>query len=771
MKWQTFSLRQVELRDANLLRARETNKRYLLSFDTDRLLWTFRQNAGLPTPGEPLGGWEAPSCEVRGQFIGHYMSACALMFESTGDEALKAKGDTVVAGLAACQQSLGGKYLSAFPETFWDRFEQRKRVWAPFYVIHKLMAGLIDMRVRCGNAQALEAAKGIAAYFSERFERFSDDDLGKMLDANEEGGISEALWNLYAITNAPEHRKLAERLERRSFLVPMANGDDILNGRHGNTHIPLAVGAIRRYELTGDTTYLLAAEYFWDRVVTPRCYATGGTTNAEVWGEPYRLAKTLSRNNHETCKTYNLLRLSRHLLCCSGDARYGDYYERAFLNGILGTQEPESGMFEYYVPMASGYQRVYGTPFDAFWCCYGTGVETWSKLGDSIYFRNDDALLVNLFISSAAVWEEKGVRIEQATRFPDDEETVLTIRAQSPEAFTLAIRIPSWVGGTVECTINGKRADIKMAAGTVAKITRTWKNGDKVRLWLPMRLTAVPMPDDPNLVAFQYGPVVLAGVLSAGESLAPLFSTDPHAAQPEADAKKRQVFFLADVASDVSWLEPVPDHPLEFRAVGQPFDITFVPFGRVIAERYGLYFPVVPENSVRHRQLIGAEPPYQSREDAAKAAAAQEAAGEVFREVDAGRIDSVTPGDADSERAHALRGEGMGDGPHLGQHWRHAEAWWSWDMAVSPKKKNALRCIYWGSDAGRVFRILVDGVEIAKQELNRDAPDRFFAKRYEIPRKLTKDKQKVTVRFEAVEGYAGGVFGCATTLDEPGKGG
>ena len=604
MKLQPFNLTQVRLLDGRLKSAQETNLKYLLSLEPDRLLYTFRKNAGLDAPGEPLGGWEGPNVEVRGHFIGHYLSACALMYASTGDDRLLQRGNLMVSEIAKCQQALGGEYLSAFPESFWDRLESGRSPWAPYYTMHKIMAGLCDQYTLCGNAHALEMMKGMAAYFGKRTEKFSHEEWNKILDRTEEGGFCEALWNLYGITGDPAHKALAEKFEKSSFLDSLALGVDNLSGRHGNTHIPLVVGAIRRYELLKEPRYEYLSEFFWDRVINARSFATGGSTNSEMWGEPFKLASTLSRSNHETCKTYNMLRLTRHLICSTADPAFGDYYERAFFNGILGTQEPESGMLEYYVPQESGFQRVFGTACDTFWCCTGTGVESYSKLDDSIYFHDADSVYVNLFIPSRVEWNEKGIRIEQRTAFPEEAGTTLVIGLAKSAEFGLKLRIPAWVGPDTRVTVDGVAAETPTTPGTWMSIQRLWKDGDQVRLEMPMRLHARPLPDDPNVEAFMYGPIVLAGVVDDQSKRPPVISTEAIPPMPDAEKAKKAWYFLAETADDLSWLKPVDGKPLTFASTGQPFDITFKPFNTIVGERYGLYWPVVPKDSDRHKLLV-----------------------------------------------------------------------------------------------------------------------------------------------------------------------
>ncbi len=740
---QAFGPGEVRLLDGPCKAAMEANRRYLLSLEPDELLYTFRRNAGLEAPGRPLGGWEKPDCEVRGHFLGHYLSACALLYANTRDEAVKARATDLVAELAKCQKALGGEYLSAFPATFFDRWEAMEAVWAPYYTIHKIMAGLYDQYALCGNEAALDILTRMAAYFRKRTDRFTAADMDRMMERNEEGGMAEVLWNLHAVTGRPEHRALAEKFEERAFLDRLGRGEDCLAGRHGNTHIPLVIGAARRYELTGENRYRYMAAYFWDRAVNTRSFATGGSTNGEVWGPPYALAGTLSNSNHETCKTYNMLRLTRHLFRWTADPVYADYYERAFFNGILGTQEPESGMLEYYVPQATGYKRVYGTPKDAFWCCYGTGIETFAKITDSIYWHDGRDVWVTLFLPSVVEWRDRGIRIEQATRFPDEPRTRLIVRVTKPTTFALRVHVPAWVAGTAVVRVNQRPIDTAARPSSFASIEREWNDGDRVDVETPMELRTWPMPDDPNLVAFTCGPVVLAGLLEPDAPAKPIFSANPLEPQPEAEEIEGSCF-LAESPRDVSWLRPVPGRTLTFRAEGQPLAVTFVPFHRVVGERYGLYWLVLPAGSDRHGEIAR-----EARER---------------RERRARLVDEVRPADEASERAHHLKGENTQAGRHLGRGWRHAAGgWWSWELRVPPVGPASLECIFWGDDVPpRSFDIRIDGTKIATQSLDRNRPGRFFRVEYPIPAELTRGRETVRVEFRAHDGHtAGGVFGCA----------
>lgn len=724
---EAFPLEAVRLGDGPCRRAQEADRRYLHFLDLDRLLYTFRQNAGLPTPGKPLGGWESPSVEVRGHFVGHYLSACALMVAGTGDEKLKEKADRLVHELGKCQQALGGEYLSAFPESYLDRLERMDHVtWAPLYVIHKLMAGMYDMFRLTGNREALDILKRMAAYYRRRTDRLSDYQMERMLTV-EFGGMSEVLHNLYGVTGDPADLALAHRFDQAAFLGPLALGRDNLTGLHGNTQLPKILGAARHYELTGDPLYRKIVTFFWDRVVDTRCYATGGTTSAEHWPEPYALADTLSATNQECCKTHNLLKITRYLIRWTADPRYADYYERAFFNGILGTQRPDTGMMLYYVPLGTGFTKRWGTPYDSFWCCYGTGIESFAKLGDSIYFHSDNAVYVNLYIASTVRWKEKGLRLEQVTRFPEEEGSTFRFQLRRPVRLSLCLHVPCWATAGVRVSVNGKEVRQHAEPTSYLRLERTWRDGDTVRLHLPMRLHPVPMPDDPELVAVMYGPVVVAGL-----------SPDPEA------------YFVADPKHPEQWIERLDDRSLTFRTRKGFPSLRFIPLNQVMDQPYGVYWRVVRPDSPTLRAL--------------------QAEAEKRRQREERTVDQVVIGDKDSEREHNLQGERTADGPFGIRHWRHAVkgGWWSWDLAILPDQPMILSCTYWGSDTGhRAFDLVVDGKRVATQVLDRNAPGRFFTVDYPLPAELTRGKKRVTIRFQAhPDSLAGGVFECRTLRAE-----
>lgn len=551
-----FPLEEVRLLDGPFKHAMELDGQYLLSLDVNRLLRNFRVNAGLPTDAKPLGGWEAPNCELRGHFVGHFMSACAQMYASTGDARFKERGDAIVAGLAECQAKLGNGYLSAFPESFITRVEKRERVWAPYYTLHKIFAGLEDMYVYCGNRQALEVAKKFGDWVIARNSRLTDAQMQAMLET-EQGGMNETLANLYALTGEKKYLEISLRFDHHRVIDPAEHREDKLTGLHANTQIPKFIGVARQYELTGNEPFKTAARFFWDTVVSNRSYVIGGNSDGEHFTPTNRLSH-MGPNTTETCNTYNMLKLTRHLFCWDPRVAYADYYERALYNHILASQNPETGMMCYYVPLRSGSHKRYNTPTDSFWCCTGTGVENHSKYGDSIYFHNNHELYVNLFIASQLNWKAKGLTLRQETRYPDVPATKLVFTCEKPMPLALKIRHPGWATKGFEIAVNGAKLANAGSPGSYAVVERTWKSGDTVEVTMPFHLRTVAFKDDPNRFAILNGPLVLAAPVKARGPFPTVTEDQPHllaSLQPVSDQPNTftsSAFHLPDTTSHLT---------------------------------------------------------------------------------------------------------------------------------------------------------------------------------------------------------------------------
>ncbi len=587
-----FPMSNVRLGPGALSAAAEANRRYLRTLPPDRLLHTFRLTAGLPSSAEPLGDWEKPDCELRGHFAGgHYLSACALAFASSGDEELKRNGDVMVAELAKCQAQHKNGYLSAFPQELFDRLRDGVNVWAPFYTIHKIMAGLLDMYVLTGNEQALDTVKKMARWARSWADPLSEQQMQRVLLV-EYGGMGEVLGSLYGVTGEREYLELARRFDKKWFFDALAAHRDELKGLHVNTHIPQVIAAARLYELTGDKRYWNIAGYFWNEVTNERSYCTGGTSNFELWrSDPGALSTQLSPHTAEDCCLYNMMKLTRHLFSWSPQAQFMDYYERVLFNHRMGTIDPETGTTVYYLPLGNGYSKIYAKPFDSFWCCNGTGAEEFAKLTDTIYFHDDDSIFINLYIASEVSWPEKGIRVTQQTAFPEEQGTTLLISAPKPVNVDLKLRIPYWANsGNVK--VNGRTVPAFADPGSYLVLRGPWRSGDRVELSLPMRLHAAPMPDKESLQAVMYGPLVLAA----------RFEEEPrdkwyrHFTAQEKQEPAPMLQFKGKVDDPASWLEPAGGK-LAFSTVAQNQSVAFVPLSRITHERYSVYHEVVATNS------------------------------------------------------------------------------------------------------------------------------------------------------------------------------
>jgi DUF1680 family protein len=613
LKAEPFPMRQVRLLPGSVeYNAQEWNRGYMARLAADRLLYTFRSNAGLLVgSAKPLGGWEQPdngqrSSELRGHFCGHFLSASAQL-AANGDKEAQAKAEYMVAELAKCQQRLGGKYLSAFPTTWGDRLEKGERVWAPFYTIHKIMAGMFDMYRLAGNKQALQVLEGMSSWADEWTAPKSEEQIQQILTV-EFGGIAETLYNLSAVTNNDRWAKVGDRFQKKSFLNPLASRRDELRGLHANTHIPEVIAAARRYEISSDIRFHDVADYFFYDVSTARSYVTAGTSNAEAWlAPPRKLAAEwrLSANTAECCCAYNMLKLSRHLYTWNPVAAYFDYYERSLLNHRIGTIRPEVGLTQYYLSLAPGAWKTFNTEDQTFWCCTGSGIEEYSKLNDSIYWHDKTGLYVNLFIPSELNWTEKGFALRLETKYPESQNVALTVIAAGPDAMSIRVRMPGWLQFAPIVKVNGKVLDGTAAPGSYLALHRLWKIGDKIEMEFPMHLHVESMPDDPKLQAFLYGPLVLAGDLGADglteaniigpnlrvgapkseQSGSPLGPPSQTPAVPEVDIPA----FRASGEDPAAWIKPT-NKPLVFRTAGQKTNITLVPLNSLFDRRYSVYW-------------------------------------------------------------------------------------------------------------------------------------------------------------------------------------
>ena len=597
----SFDLQNIKLLDSRFSQNMEREEQWLLSIDVNRLLHSFRTNAGIYSGAEggymtvkKLAGWESLDCEIRGHTTGHILSGLALLYASTQDEKFKIKADSLVKGLAEVQQALNQDgYLSAFPEELINRNIAGTKVWVPWYTLHKIVSGLIDQYLYCDNKQALEIVNKMGDWAYKKLKPVTAEQRTKMLRM-EFGGINESFYNLYAITGKPEYKWLGDFFYHHEVMDPLQAGKDNLNTKHANTFIPKILGMVRSYELEGSGTGEDIAKFFWQTVVDHHSFCTGSNSDKEHFFPPDSISKHLTGLTGESCNVYNMLKLTRHLFSLNADIKYADYYEKALFNHIVGQQDPQSGMIAYFLPMLPGAYKVYSTPDSSFWCCVGSGFENQAKYGEAIYYHSNKDLYVNLFIPSELDWKEKGLILKQETKFPDEGALKLIVESGDAVSAAFNIRYPSWAGAAT-VKVNGKKASLKNKPGSYIVLNRKWKKGDVIEVNFPMTLQLIPTNDDPTKVAIAYGPIVLAGEMGTEGMISPA---------PFSDPKKYNDYYNYDykvpagIVSQLKldrknledFIKPVAGRPLTFKTVKE--GIILKPLFNTHRERYVVYWDI-----------------------------------------------------------------------------------------------------------------------------------------------------------------------------------
>jgi len=539
-------------------------------------------------------GWESPSCQLRGHFLGHWLSGAAFIFAATGDAEVKAKADTIVGELGRCQESNGGEWVCSIPPAYLDRIARGQDIWAPHYTIHKTLMGLWDMYQYAGNLHALDILVKQARWFHRWSATFSREQFDEILDV-ETGGMIEVWANLFGATGDQSHRELMERYARNRLFSPLLEGKDVLTNRHANTTVPEVLGAARAYEVTGDERWRRIVEAYWKCAVTDRgFFCTGSQSSGEGWTPPFQFSARMNDTTQEHCFVYNMMRLADFLFRWTGDVDYSDYMERNIYNGILAQQNPRTGMISYFLPIEAGGHKVWGTPTHDFWCCHGTLVQANALHSAYAYYEDAEGLTVSQYIPSDLTWKRGGsavsihqtmksdgsrddnrrtyVASEETWHKPEQWEIELRVKCDPPASFTLSLRLPWWLSGEPRLEINGKAVHASASRAGFLTIERSW--GDEVvNLVLPKRLASCPLPDRPELIAVMDGPVALAGLCSQEQAL----SGDP--ADPS-------TFLTPD--NEREWWRQLGG----YRTYGQDRAIKFVPLYEVIDESYTLYFPV-----------------------------------------------------------------------------------------------------------------------------------------------------------------------------------
>ncbi|WP_088104879.1 glycoside hydrolase family 127 protein [Halalkalibacter urbisdiaboli] len=748
----------VKLLDGIFKDSQEKGKEYLVYLDVDRLVAPCYEAVSQPPKKPRYGGWE--STGISGHSIGHWLSAAAQMYTVTNDHVLKEKVEYAVNELAHIQSFDKDGYVSGFPRTCFDKvytgdFEVEHfnlaGQWVPWYSIHKIYAGLIDIYNLMGNEKALEVVIKLANWASKGTDNLNDAQFEKMLIC-EHGGMNEAMADLYLITEDEKYLNLAKRFCHKAVLDPLAKGIDELEGKHANTQIPKVIGAAKLYDITGEQKYKDMAIFFWNEVTKHRSYIIGGNSINEHFG-PINNEK-LGIQTTETCNTYNMLKLTEHLFHWSQQAEYMDYYEKALYNHILASQDPDSGMKTYFVSTQPGHFKVYCSPDDSFWCCTGTGMENPARYPRNIYYKKDDQLFVNLFIASEMITDDRKLKIKQVTDFPNSTKVQLYVEEVQVDLTTIHIRMPYWLAGKAEAVINEEERYSVVEDGYLT-IERKWLPGDKIDIDLPMNLHTYIAKDDSKKAGIMYGPIVLAGALGR-EGFPESDILDDHLKlnnHPLIDVPT----LVASKDSLNEWIKPIKNVPLTFEtdAVGQPGNvkITLIPFFNLHHQRYTLYWNLMNEEA--YRTFVDKEK-------------------EELDRLRAITVDEVQPNEQQPEVEHQIKKQNSNSGylNIVQKGWRDSrdEGFFSYEMAIEPKRQMYLQVTYFGGDQTffvdgkkyeREFQIVIDGTVIADQKLEASGrPDDTFDICYEIPKSLTKGKTKVEVKFTSKTGkVAGGVYG------------
>ena len=561
------------------------NRAYMMKLDVDNLLRNFRLEAGLwSSPTRPAGihgGWEYPTCELRGHFPGHWLSAVALLHGHAGDPVLKARADRFVHELAVCQQANGGEWAGPIPTKYLDRIAAGTPVWAPQYTLHKVLMGLWDMHAYAGSREALDVLERFASWFHRWSGGFSQEQFSRILDV-ETGGMLEIWADLYGLTSEARYKELMERYWRPSLFDRLLAGEEALTNQHANTTIPEILGAARAYEVTGEPRWRRLVEAYWQQAVTDRgTFCTGGQTLGEVWTPPHAQSARLGEKNQEHCTVYNMMRLADKLFQWTADPVYADYWEQNLYNGILAQQHPQTGQITYFLPLHAGAVKKWGSETEDFWCCHGSLVQAHATPGSRAFYRTKTGVALVQYQPTAYSFLLDGAKIRLAQQ-PDPQTdsvhrptsciTVITASADQPKPMSLDIRIPSWAGADSHITHNGAPASGEVIPGTFFHLEE-FQTGDTVRVILTKQLRAWPLPDAPDTYAFVDGPVVLAGLCSEERILA-------------GDATKPETMLTAD--SEREW----SSWKSGWRTTGLDHGFRLLPLHEITDAPYQVYFQV-----------------------------------------------------------------------------------------------------------------------------------------------------------------------------------
>ncbi|MGQ7947058.1 beta-L-arabinofuranosidase domain-containing protein [Flavobacterium sp. WC2509] len=679
---QEFKLQEVRLTNGPFKKAQEADLKYILDLNPDRLLAPYLIAAGLPTKADRYGNWE--NIGLDGHIGGHYLSALSMMYASTGNKEIKTRLDYMISELARCQDKDGNGYVGGIPQgkVFWDRIHKGdidgsgfglNNTWVPIYNIHKLFAGLIDTYNYTGNEKAKEIVIKLGDWFIELIRPLSNEQIQKILKT-EHGGINESFADLYIITKDKKYLETAEKISQKAFLNPLIKKEDKLTGLHANTQIPKVIGFEKISKLSGNKEWSDAAQFFWKNVTEKRSVAFGGNSVAEHFNPTDNFSGMLKSNEGpETCNSYNMERLSKALFLDKNDVSYLDFYERTLYNHILSSQDPDKGGFVYFTPIRPNHYRVYSQPETSMWCCVGTGIENHSKYGELIYSHSDADIFVNLFIPSTLNWKEKGIELEQKTKFPYENNSELILKLKNSKTFVLNIRYPKWAEN-FEVFINGKVQKIENKPSQYVSLTQKWKSGDKITVKFQTSTHLENLPDGSNWVAFVNGPIVLAAKTST-ENLDGLFadaSRMGHVAKGKYIPLDKAYALVGEKESYVSKLKNLGNMRFKLDS------LELQPFFEIHEARYQMYFQTYTKENYKEKQAL-----LKQQEIDALA-------------IEAKTVDKINCGEQQPEVDHLYKGEKSDSGYDDAKFWRDTRSYISYQMSNKKLEGKTLEISFLG---------------------------------------------------------------------------
>ena len=833
----SFALGDVTLEDEYFKQVTQKDVDFLNTFDTDKLLFNFRVTAGLPNKAKgPYSGWE--NTRIGGHTLGHYLAAAAQACAGGYGEckgydgiSLSERVGLLIEGLAECQSagSEGGRCVPGFifgatmadpskPELQFDKLESGNPAdtWVPWYTMHKIMNGLVEVVKLCDGAvseKALDVAEKLGEWIYNRTSRWSEEERIRVLSV-EYGAMNDCLYELYKCAKSAGYKNAEhfmdaahsfdeEKLFKEVLAASVGVGSEILNNKHANCTIPKFVGAINRCvtlkeEGRDDTSeeqkkYLEYCKAFWDIVTERHSYITGGNSECEHFGKENILDAERSNCNCETCNTHNMLKLTRTLFMLTGERKYSDYYENTYINAILASVNRETGMTTYFQPMATGCFKTYCNPDvnkNYFWCCTGTGLENFTKLGDSFYFYTDGVaggkplLLVNQYVSSSVKWriaaddaessaKNGEVVISQKSDLPFGETTKIIVSAIEGEreySFTLALRIPDWVSSVPQISLNGEKVPVTKEdceSGFVF-VTRCWKSGDAIELMLPMEMRAYSLQDNPKCYAFKYGPLVLAAELGRDSKM----SLRQVGVQCDVCANKivrglelplngnyggtsglkplATETVLVEGSSLEDFINNIGNHfkrepgTLNFTLcdTNWPGEFKFSPYYLINNQRYGIYwlFTDSPEEIKMLNTL------------------AENQAKNTANYIEGIGVGYGTQTEGNESTWPFMKEDGSGSVADPHALWRYAKAGgsFSYMFKVLPDedKKIFLDCTFLAEDEGKEITITSGDVVIAKYKVvsTNSTTDEKYSKSFELPKELTNGRKEVRITFSGANG-------------------